>query len=776
VASLDETRLLERLVSDADFRARFRRDPAGAAREAGFAALADELARLGNDPLQTLDGRESRSSVAGALMAAAVEGLALFEAGGGILGAQDADAAVLPSGNEPAAALAEHQGPADPVEPVNGDHRYAAVTPEQVVADRERRAVAASWSPQESRAPPSGAPSTASIDHWDAGQFGQAGSGGAPTAEALALLDNPRLHLDASAVADLNAGRIDPRVVSVLGELTRKHDVAVSAMASDHSRLTVSGSTSNHYYGRAVDIASVDGRPVGPGNLAARRLAVALSQLPASIRPSEIGSPWSLPGAAYFTDGAHQNHLHVAYDDPVARGWRPPPGAAAAEPDVARGAAAPPLTANPDDLEGNLDDEDAGADEADGSNEDEADEGGGEDDDTDDEEGSDDDEEGSDDDEEGSDDDEDELGEGSSGEDAPGSGSDGGSEADDSDDEDDADDQEDSDDEEEDSDGKGSDGDSSAAAPSSDADGSPSPDLDDAPTAYPGNDAPREQVAAWMAAVAKTRDLPPELPVMAGLTESGLRNLSYGDADSIGFFQMRLSIWNDGPYSGYQTQPEKQLDWFLDQAEAVKRQRIARGLSVDDPDQYGEWIADIERPAEQYRGRYQGRLADARELLERADKADAKRPQEAELAHLADADAAAPLAAPAARAALVAAEKELGTPYVWGGSSPEMGFDCSGLVQWAYKQVGIDIPRVTDQQFVAPGGVAVERDNLVAGDLVFFRDSTGYIHHVGISLGGDRFLHAPHTGDVVKMSSLDEPYYAREFAGGRRFAALGRAS
>ena len=104
---------------------------------------------------------------------------------------------------------------------------------------------------------------------------------------------------------------------------------------------------------------------------------------------------------------------------------------------------------------------------------------------------------------------------------------------------------------------------------------------------------------------------------MAALVESGLSNLSYGDADSVGFFQMRTSIWNSGPYAGYPERPEKQLDWFLDHAEEVMKQRVARGLPIDDPRHYGEWIADIERPAEQYRGRYQLRLAEARGLLER---------------------------------------------------------------------------------------------------------------------------------------------------------------
>jgi NlpC/P60 family len=71
----------------------------------------------------------------------------------------------------------------------------------------------------------------------------------------------------------------------------------------------------------------------------------------------------------------------------------------------------------------------------------------------------------------------------------------------------------------------------------------------------------------------------------------------------------------------------------------------------------------------------------------------------------------------------------------------------------------------------------VGRRQLLPGDLVFFRDSSGYIHHVGISLGGDKFLHAPHTGDVVKTSSLNESYYAQQFAGGRRFdqARAGKA-
>ena len=134
---------------------------------------------------------------------------------------------------------------------------------------------------------------------------------------------------------------------------------------------------------------------------------------------------------------------------------------------------------------------------------------------------------------------------------------------------------------------------------------------------YPGDHASKAAIAQWMAEWAKRAGLPPELPVMAALVESGLTNVnSYIDHDSLGFFQMRTSIWlRDFP--DFPHRPELQLKWFIDHALEVKRQRLAAGQTafVSDQGQWGNWIADVERPAAAYRGRYQLRLAEARSLL-----------------------------------------------------------------------------------------------------------------------------------------------------------------
>ena len=134
---------------------------------------------------------------------------------------------------------------------------------------------------------------------------------------------------------------------------------------------------------------------------------------------------------------------------------------------------------------------------------------------------------------------------------------------------------------------------------------------------YPGDPAAKSALAVWMADGAVRRGVPPELPVMGALEASGLANRSYGDSDAVGFFQMRVGIWNQGEYAGFPNNPPLQLKWFLDQALTVRTRRVAAGDSGygGDESRYGEWVADVIRPAERYRGRYQLRLGEARALI-----------------------------------------------------------------------------------------------------------------------------------------------------------------
>ncbi len=102
----------------------------------------------------------------------------------------------------------------------------------------------------------------------------------------------------------------------------------------------------------------------------------------------------------------------------------------------------------------------------------------------------------------------------------------------------------------------------------------------------------------------------------------------------------------------------------------------------------------------------------------------------------------------------------LGVPYVWGGASPS-GFDCSGFVMYVFAQIGVSLPHHAASQYSY--GIPVPRDQLEAGDLVFF-DGLG---HVGIYVGGGQFIHSPHTGDVVRISTMDG-WYDSGFVGARR--------
>ncbi len=124
----------------------------------------------------------------------------------------------------------------------------------------------------------------------------------------------------------------------------------------------------------------------------------------------------------------------------------------------------------------------------------------------------------------------------------------------------------------------------------------------------------------------------------------------------------------------------------------------------------------------------------------------------------APAPAPIPVSAPNGRggAAIAAAMAHLGLPYRWGGTSPSTGFDCSGLTGYAWRQAGVSLPRTSGAQKAATQRIS--RDQLQPGDLVF---SGNPVYHVGMYIGGGQMIHSPHTGDVVKISSMFADSYGR---------------
>ena len=107
-----------------------------------------------------------------------------------------------------------------------------------------------------------------------------------------------------------------------------------------------------------------------------------------------------------------------------------------------------------------------------------------------------------------------------------------------------------------------------------------------------------------------------------------------------------------------------------------------------------------------------------------------------------------------------------GIPYRNGGSDPA-GFDCSGLVQWVFAQHGIRVPREAREQFQV--GTLVDRSRVRPGDLLFFETVSDGASHVGLAIGGDRFVHAPSSRGVVRVERFTATYWAARFVGARRF-------
>lgn len=113
---------------------------------------------------------------------------------------------------------------------------------------------------------------------------------------------------------------------------------------------------------------------------------------------------------------------------------------------------------------------------------------------------------------------------------------------------------------------------------------------------------------------------------------------------------------------------------------------------------------------------------------------------------------------------------QLGKPYQWGGTSPHTGFDCSGLVWYAYKDlVKFKIPRTANEMYHLRDAAPIKRESLEKGDLVFFRiNGRGTADHVGVYLGDGKFIQSPRTGKDIQISALGEDYWQRHYIGARR--------
>lgn len=121
----------------------------------------------------------------------------------------------------------------------------------------------------------------------------------------------------------------------------------------------------------------------------------------------------------------------------------------------------------------------------------------------------------------------------------------------------------------------------------------------------------------------------------------------------------------------------------------------------------------------------------------------------------------------AANAVLMRAISLVGTPYLYGGNTPQTGFDCSGLVNYVYRDMlNLKLPR-TSRALAEYQGPRIGPQQLTAADLVFF-STGGQVTHVGIYVGGGRFVHAPSSGGTVRLDHLDGHYWRDHYSGARR--------
>ena len=387
---------------------------------------------------------------------------------------------------------------------------------------------------------------------------------------------NKNVVFDSAGITDIKGGRIDPRIVAVLTKLSQDHKLTISATESDHPKFTTGGSVSNHHLGRRRRHRGDRRRARQRRRTSTRaRWPRTLAELDPSIRPSEIGSPFAIAGPAYFTDAAHQNHIHVGFETEISPDFKPPADARRAPATAPAAAPAAPRPrgwhrwpASPRRRRG--------------------------------------------------------RGPGAGRRpragarlrpvrrDRPARGGQGrvrgrrapgrtrrrsirsratrrAARA-----------------------GRGPARPAPGAAPAADV-AAGAVDVSAVSDAYPGDDATKEQLAAWMARRREAR--PP-----ARAAPSWPRSSNRGEEPQlrrrrpVGFFQMRVGTGTRATTPATPTTPKSRSSGSStrpSRQEATHR----RGQSVTDPKQFGEWIADVERPAEQYRGRYQLRLDEANGLL-----------------------------------------------------------------------------------------------------------------------------------------------------------------
>jgi cell wall-associated NlpC family hydrolase len=203
-----------------------------------------------------------------------------------------------------------------------------------------------------------------------------------------------------------------------------------------------------------------------------------------------------------------------------------------------------------------------------------------------------------------------------------------------------------------------------------------------------------------------------------------------------------------------ETRRESLRDARADQAQIVAEQASQKQDIESQIAEQNQLLASVEDEIAELRAEEQRRQAElAAQARARAQAAQLVSQAASQASY--DTDVVIPTYSadvPAARYSHVVgiALQYLGVPYVWGGSSPATGFDCSGFTSYVYAQIGVYLPHHAASQYSM--GTPVPYDQLAAGDLVFFSG----LGHVGIYIGGDQFVHAPHTGDVVRISSLSE--------------------